>query len=101
MDIEKIDIEKIEITNKIIYEIYMKEIIQYIHNAEKRAISKDYDVGGVQKKQWVVSEIRKNMPIFYNENTLLIETMIDSMILIGNNPSLILPQNEKKSFCCT
>lgn len=80
---------------------YMNCIIQYIYDTEKYAISKDYSVSGVQKKQWVITKIRKNMPVFYNENKLLIETMIDSMILIGNNPSIIFPQNEKKSFCCT
>lgn len=77
---------------------YMKCIISYIRDAEERAISKDYNVGGAEKKQWVINEMLKNMPVYYSQNKLLIETMIDSMILIGNNPSVIFPQ--EKPFCC-
>ena len=82
---------------------YMASILQYIHNAEERAISQDYNVTGVQKKQWVITEIRRNMPYFYSKNLLLIDTVIDSMILIGNNPAVILAGKKVKESifnCC-
>jgi hypothetical protein len=79
----------------------MALVVQFIHDAEEKAISKDYNVTGVQKKQWVTTAIRTNIPEFYNQHELLIDTMIDSLILIGNNPTVILAQKRlEKSFCC-
>ena len=85
------------------YSKYMALVLQYINDAEKKANTQDYSVTGVQKKQWVITAIRTNMPEFYNQHEMLIDTMIDSLILIGNNPTVILAQKRlEKSLlnCC-
>jgi hypothetical protein len=79
----------------------MALVVQFIHDAEEKAILKDYNVTGIQKKQWVTTAIRTNIPEFYNQHELLIDTMIDSLILIGNNPKIILAEKHlEKTFCC-
>jgi len=79
----------------------MALVLQFINDAEKKSISQDYNVTGIQKKQWVITAIRTNMPEFYNQHELLIDTMIDSLILIGNNPNVILAEKRlEKTFCC-
>ena len=83
------------------YSKYMALVVQFIHDAEEKAILKDYNVTGIQKKQWVTTAIRTNIPEFYNQHELLIDTMIDSLILIGNNPKIILAEKHlEKTFCC-
>ena len=83
------------------YSKYMALVLQFINDAEKKSISQDYNVTGIQKKQWVITAIRTNMPEFYNQHEMLIDTMIDSLILIGNNPTVILAGKRlEKTFCC-
>ena len=57
------------------YSKYMALVLQFINDAEKKSISQDYNVTGIQKKQWVITAIRTNMPEFYNQHEMLIDTM--------------------------
>lgn len=83
------------------YSKYMALVVQFIHDAEEKAILKDYNVTGIQKKQWVTTAIRTNIPEFYSQHEQLIDTVIDSLILIGNNPKIILAEKRlEKTFCC-
>lgn len=56
----------------------------------------DFDVSGKDKKEWVINQININLPEFYNKHKMLIESMIDAFILVGNDPKVILLE---KSIC--
>ena len=85
-----------DLKENFLYSAYISEILKLIHDSEEKAIKSDFDVSGKEKKEWVISQIRINLPNFYYEHKMLIESMIDALILVGNDPKVILLE---KSVC--
>ena len=85
-----------DLKEKFLYSAYMAEILKLMHDCEEKAMKREIDISGKEKKEWVINKIHINLPNFYDENQMLIESMIDAFILIANDPNVILLE---KSIC--
>jgi hypothetical protein len=76
----------------------MKEvdvILKFIRETEEMYISKD--LKQTKKKDYCVNRIQEALPEFFNAHEDLIMVMIDTLILVSNNPELL--KVSKKCFC--
>jgi len=72
------------------YSIASNMILQFIKDAEDKAL----DMTGVQKKAFVIGMIQKNLPKIYEDHSLLIDVVIDALVLVSNNPTILKDQKE-------
>lgn len=76
----------------------MKEvdvILKFIRETEEMYISKD--LKQTKKKDYCVNRIQQQLPEFFNAHEDLIMVMIDTLILVSNNPEIL--KVSKKCFC--
>lgn len=73
----------------------LEDLIKFIKDAEERVIMGDIKL--IEKKQYVIDCFKEIFPEFYTEHENFIDTLIDSYVLILNNPELLL---STKKFCC-
>lgn len=89
---------------KLNYTIVSNTILSYIKEAEKLPLlSLTTKNDGYKKKEFVLKMIQENMPDIYENHGLLIDVIIDSIILVSNNPSIIkIEEKIIKGFfmCC-
>lgn len=76
------------------YSTAISTVLQFMKSAENKSL----DMSGEQKKIFVVGLIKKNLPTLYDEHSLLLEVVIDTLVLISNNPSII--KASSKCFIC-
>jgi len=72
----------------------MNAILKYMKDAEN--VSLNNKMTGLQKKDFVIKMV-KNIPQVYNEHSHLIGALIDSLILVSNNPNVL---KADKTTCC-
>ena len=46
-------------------------------------------MSGIKKKEFVIQSIKHNIPNIYDDHSLFISVMIDALILVSNNPSIL------------
>jgi len=78
------------------YSIMTNAILKYIKDAE--GYSSQIKISGLQKKENVIQHIQHNMPLIYEKHSIFIDVMIDTLILVSNNPSVI--KADKFYFGC-
>ena len=72
------------------YTIASNMILQFIKDAEDKSL----DMTGSQKKSFVIEMIKKNIPQIYQDHSMLIDVVIDALVLVSNNPTLLKAQKE-------
>lgn len=83
---------------KLNYSIATNLILTYMKNVEDK--SKDTKLSGTQKKDFVMSLIKDNLPNLYEDHTFLIDAMIDTFILLSNNPTILKAEEKCINFLC-
>lgn len=78
------------------YGIAVDMILQFMKDAENKSL----DMDGKQKKDFVIALIEKNLPNVYKEHHLLLEVIIDTLVLVSNNPTIIKAQSKCINFLC-
>jgi len=73
----------------------LEELIKFIKDAEDRAIGGSILLS--EKKLYVIDSFKQIFPDFYNEHIDFVDLLIDSYILILNNPEVLLTT---KKYCC-
>ena len=76
-----------ELDNRLQHSMMLSAILKYIKDIENDSIQNKRT--GLKKKELVIKLIQNNMPALYQENTILIDIMIDTFILVSNNPSIL------------
>ena len=76
------------------YSIMANAILKYIKDIE--ISSSNITMSGLQKKENVINHIKHNMPLIYEKHSVFIGVMIDTLILVSNNPSVI--KSDKKLY---
>lgn len=71
------------------------KILKYMKVAEHT------DLVGLQKKEFVLEMIKKQLPDLYTDHKFMIDIMIDSIIVILNNPSIIKVKKNFFKNCCS
>lgn len=71
------------------YTTTLDTILKYIKDIEME--SSKHPLSGLQKKEYVIKRIQ-HMPI-YQQHSLLIDAMIDSLILVSNHPNILKADN--------
>jgi len=69
------------------YSLVSNAILKYIKDAEME--SSRSRMSGIKKKEFVIQSIKHNIPNIYDDHSLFISTMIDALILVSNNPSIL------------
>jgi len=76
------------------FQEYTNKILEFILVAENLAIAGDIDK--ISKKKFVMDQLEMLFPEFLHQNLTLTEVLIDTYILISNNPKLL---HVKKCSC--
>ena len=86
--------------SKLNYSIATNLILTYIKDVEDKAVKTP--LTGSQKKDFVMSIIKDTLPRLYEDHQFLIDFMVDSFILISNNPTILKAQEKclKSVFLC-
>lgn len=88
-----------DLNEKLNYSILLNAILKYIKDTED--ISLKNNMSGLQKKTYVLNLIQDNIKI--DMNPLLIDVMIDSLIYVSNNPSVLQSTKNHSNtifLCC-
>jgi len=73
-------------------------ILDFIKETENLYINKDIDKK--QKKEYCLTQIKTTLPDFYKEHEELIIVLIDTLILISNNPEILKVVKKNCLNCC-
>jgi len=69
------------------YSMMSSAILKYIKDVENDSIHNKRS--GLKKKELVVKLIQNNMSALYQEHSIFIDIMIDTLILVSNNPTIL------------
>lgn len=73
-------------------------ILKYIKDVENDSLQNL--ISGFKKKELVLKLIQNNMPALYQQHTILIDIMIDTLILVSNNPDILKADLSKPFYLC-
>ena len=58
-----------DLKEKFLYSAYIAEILKLIHDCEEKAMKREIDTSGKEKKEWVINKI--HIKIHFNIATIL------------------------------
>ena len=78
------------------YSMMVNAILKYMKDAENR--SSLHKMTGLQKKDFVINLIKYNMSNIYQNHSSIINAMIDTLIHVSNNPSILKADNRIRKY---
>ena len=88
-----------DLDQRLYYSMISNIILKYIKDTEEESVHNT--MSGLRKKEIVLQLVSKNASI-NKDNMILIDVMIDALIAVSNNPSLIRAEHvcPKAIFLC-
>lgn len=79
-----------DLDERLQYSMIMNLVLKYMKDTEESQKDEPVEsrLSGIQKKEQVLQCIR-NMPIVYGQYSLFIDVVIDTLVSVSNDPSLI------------
>ena len=76
-----------DLDEKLNYSIMSNAILKYIKDAEDE--SSRIKMSGLQKKDYVIKNVKHNMPHIHEKHSLFIDAMIDTIVSVSKDPSIV------------
>lgn len=76
-----------DLDEKLHYSIMSNAILKYIKDAEDE--SSRIKMSGLQKKEYVIKNVQHNMPHIHEKHSLFIDVMIDTIVSVSKDPSIV------------